>query len=194
MAHVRRRRRSGLTLVEMLVTLALLSIVMATVTGMTMRTQRDYIRQREVIGLQENLRSAELVLTRLLRTATADPLDQNIGRVDIDPMSHGALDNIRVRSDYNPADGDVADPLEDVLVYTGGDTLYVRWEAPPAVPQPLAYPVRSVEFEYFSADDTPITTQADFPTAVKVRYTVTAPVKPGDATLKRKESWVYFRN
>jgi prepilin-type N-terminal cleavage/methylation domain-containing protein len=191
--RVRGRHRSGVTLVEMLVTLGLLSIVMATVTGMTMRTQRDYTRQRELIRLQENMRTAELVFTRLLRTSTADPLSQNIGAVDIDPLAHGALDNVRVRSDFNPADGDVGDPLEDALVYTARDTLYVRWQAA-TVPQPVAYPVTSIVFEYFAADETPVTTQAQFPNAVKVKYTVTAPVKPGDATLKRRASWVYFRN
>lgn len=185
--------RAGLTLIEMLVTLTLLSVVMATVTGMVIRTQRDYTRQREVIRLQENLRSVELVVTRLLRTASVDPLDQNVGKVDIDPMSHGAFDNIRVRSDYNPADGDVADLLEDALVYTARDTLYVRWQAG-AVPQPVAFPVRSILFEYFAADGTPITTVADFPNAVKVKYTVSAPVKPGDAAVKERASWVYLRN
>jgi prepilin-type N-terminal cleavage/methylation domain-containing protein len=185
--------RRGVTLVEMLVTLFLLSVAMGTVTGMVTRTQRDYTRQREVIRLQENLRSAELVVTRLLRTASVDPLDQNVGKVDIDPMNHGTFDNIRVRSDYNPADGDVLDPLEDALVYTARDTLYVRWQAG-TIPQPIAFPVRSIVFEYFAADGTPITTVAEFPNAVKVKYTVTAPVTPRASTVKRRESWVYLRN
>jgi prepilin-type N-terminal cleavage/methylation domain-containing protein len=193
MSSGRGRGRSGVTLIEMLITLTLLAVVMGTITGMVTRTQRDYTRQREVIRLQENLRSAELVVTRLLRTASVDPFDQNVGTVDFDPMGHGIFDNIRVRSDYNPADGDVLDLLEDALVYTAGDTLYVRWQAG-ALPQPLASPVRSILFEYFAADGTPITTVAELPNAVKVKYTVSAPVKPGDATVKERESWVYLRN
>ena len=186
-------RRSGVTLIEMLVTLALLSIVMAAVTGMVMRTQRDYTRQREAIRLQENVRTAELVLTRLLRTSTADPLSKNIGSLEVDPLGHGKFDNIRIRSDFNPADGDVADPLEDALVYTARDTLYIRWQAG-TVPQPVAYPVRGLLFEYFAADDTPITSQALIGTAAKARYTVTAPATPENPTLKRRVSWVHFRN
>jgi prepilin-type N-terminal cleavage/methylation domain-containing protein len=189
----RRALRAGFTLVEMLVTLTLFSIVAGAVTVMITQTQRDYIRQRQVVTLQENMRTAELVLTRLLRTATVDPMSLNVGSVTMDPLAHGAFDNIRIRSDFNPADGDVLDPLEDALVYTARDTLYVRWQAG-AVPQPMAYPVRTVLFEYFAADDTPITTQAEFGNVAKVKYTLTAPVTPGDAAVKRRESWVFFRN
>ena len=188
-----RRPRSGVTLIEMLVAMTLLTLVMATVTSLITRTQRDYTRQREAIRLQENVRTAELVVTRLFRTATVDPLNLNLGSVVINPLAHGALDNVRVRSDFNPVDGDVNDPLEDALVYTAQDTLYVRWQAG-AVPQPVAFPVRSIVFEYFTANDTPVTTQAQFVNAAKVRYTVTAPVKPGAATVKRRQSWVFFRN
>ncbi len=193
---VKRRRggrRSGVTLVEMLVTLGLLSVVMGTVTGMILRTQREYTRQREAIRLQENMRNAEMVIARLLRTAAVDPLGLSIGRVDIDPLAHGTFDNVRVRSDFNPADGDVLDALEDALVYTSDDTLYVRWQAG-AVPQPIAYPVRSLLFEYFAADDTPITSQALIANAAKAKYTVTAPAKPGDAAIKSRIAWVHFRN
>jgi prepilin-type N-terminal cleavage/methylation domain-containing protein len=189
----RRAARAGFTLVEMLVSLTLFSIVAGAVTVMITQTQRDYTRQREVVRLQENMRTAELVLTRLLRSATVDPMSTNVGVVTVDPLAHGVFDNIRVRSDFNPADGDVLDPLEDVLVYTNSDTLYVRWVAG-AVPQAVAYPVRSILFEYFAADDTPVTTQAAFPNAAKVKYTLTAPVTPGDAAVKRRESWVFFRN
>ena len=193
MLRTPQRRRLGMTLVEMLVSLTLLSIVMGTVTGMITRTQSDYARQREAIRLQENMRFAELTLTRLLRSAAVDPWSANIAGVDIDPLAHGVFDNIRVRSDFNPADGDIADPLEDALVYTSADTLYVRWRAGTA-PQAVAYPVRSIRFEYFAADDTPITTPALIATAAKAKYTVTAPARPGDVTLKRRVSWVHFRN
>ena len=164
MLRAQTRRRLGMTLIEMLGSLTLLSIVMGTVTGMITRTQSDYTRQREAIRLQENMRVAELTLTRLLRTAAVDPLSQNIAGVDIDPLAHGVFDNIRIRSDFNPADGDIADPLEDALFYTSADTLYVRWRAG-TVPQALAYPVRSIRFEYFAADNTPIVTQALIPSA-----------------------------
>jgi prepilin-type N-terminal cleavage/methylation domain-containing protein len=193
MTSRRRVSRAGFTLVEMLITLTLFSIVAGAVTVMITQTQRDYTRQRQVVQLQENLRTAELVVTRLLRTATVDPMNLNVGSVVMDPLAHGVFDNIRVRSDYNPADGDVLDPLEDALVYTARDTLYVRWQAG-AVPQPMAYPVRTILFEYFAADNTPVTTQAQFPNAAKVKYTLTAPVTPGDAAVKRRESWVFFRN
>ena len=97
-------------------------------------------------------------------------------------LAHGVFDNIRVRSDFNPADGDIADPLEDALVYTSADTLYVRWRAG-TPPQAVAYPVRSIRFEYFAADNTPIVTPALIPSAAKAKYTITAPRKPGDVVL-----------
>lgn len=187
------KRRRGVTIIEMLLSLTMLSIVMASVTALVRRSQIDYTRQRDVVRTQENIRAAELVITRLLRSGAVDPMSTAVGRIDINPLGRPALDNIRVRSDYNPADGDVLDPLEDALVYTSGDTLYVRWQAA-AQPQALAYPVRSVVFEYFTEAGVAVTTQAAFPTAATAKYTVTAPIKPGSSTLKRRSSWVYFRN
>jgi prepilin-type N-terminal cleavage/methylation domain-containing protein len=186
-------RRTGFTLVEMLVTLVMLSIVMASVTGMITATQRDYTRQRQALQLEENVRSAELTIARLLRTATVDPFSTSVGVLNVDPLARGVFDNIRVRSDYNPADGDVLDLLEDALVYTARDTLYVRWQAG-AVPQPVAYPVRSLLFEYFAVDNTPVTTQAMIGTAVKAKFTVRVPTVPGGSTLKERVTWVHFRN
>ena len=193
MPHLQRRARAGFTLVEMLITMTLLTIVLGSVTGMVTRTQRDYVRQREAVRLQENVRTAEMLLTRLLRTSTVDPLNLNLGSIVVDPLAHGQFDNIRLRSDFNPPDGDVADPLEDALIYTSQDTLYVRWQAG-ALPQPVAFPVRKVLFEYFAIDNTPITTQALVASAAKAKFTVTVPEKAGGSAIKERVTWVHFRN
>ena len=193
MPHLQRRARAGFTLVEMLITMTLLTIVLGSVTGMVTRTQRDYVRQREAVRLQENVRTAEMLLTRLLRTSTVDPLNLNLGSIVVDPLAHGQFDNIRLRSDFNPPDGDVADPLEDALIYTSQDTLYVRWRAG-ALPQPVAFPVRKVLFEYFAVDNTPITTQALVASAAKAKFTVTVPEEPGASAIKERVTWVHFRN
>jgi prepilin-type N-terminal cleavage/methylation domain-containing protein len=187
------RRRSGFTLIESLIALGLLAVVGTALTSLVLTTQRDYVSQRERLRAEETIRSVESLLTRVLRTARVDPRRLNIGRLDADAIGSGAFDNLRVRSDFNPVDGDVLDPLEDVLVRVQNDTLLVRWQAMGAL-EPAAYPVRSVRFFYHATDGTPLVTAATAATAKRVRIVITVPGIEDPSLLRRRETWVYLRN
>ena len=186
-------RRAGFTLIESLIALGLLAVVGTALTSLVLGTQRDYIRQRERVGAEQTIRSVEALLTRVLRTARVDPRRLNIGRLDADPLATGAFDNLRVRSDFNPVDGDVADPLEDVLLRVRNDTLLVRWQAG-GVMEPVAYPVRSLRFFYHATDGTPLVTAAGAAAAKRVRIVITVPGLEDPTLLRRRETWVYLRN
>ena len=97
-----------------------------------------------------------------------------------------------MRSDLD-ADADLADDFEDVQFHVASDTMYVRWRAG-APSQAAAYPVRSLTFEYFTTDGTPVTTTAGIPNATRVRLTVAVPKQPGSPLMLRRQSWVYLRN
>ena len=71
------------------------------------------------------------------------------GAPRVDPLPP-PFDTLRIVADFNPADADVADLLEDVLVYAVNDTLYVRWQAGAAV-APVAWPVRTLAFQFDSS-------------------------------------------
>ncbi len=156
---MKRHARSGFTLIESLIALGLLAVVGTALTSLVLRTQRDYVRQRERMQAEETIRSVESLLTRVLRTARVDPRRLNIGRLEADPDGSGVFDDLRVRSDFNPTDGDVLDPLEDVLIRVQNDTLLVRWQALGAA-EPAAAPVRSLRFFYHATDGTALTTAA----------------------------------
>lgn len=186
-------RRAGFTLIESLIALGLLAVVGTALTSLVLGTQRDYVTQRERVNAEQTIRAVEALLTRVLRTARVDPQRMNIGRLDADPLATGAFDNLRVRSDFNPVDGDVADPLEDVLLRVRNDTLLVRWQAG-GVMEPAAYPVRSLRFFYHATDGTPLITAATAAAAKRVRIVVTVPGLENPSLLRRRETWVYLRN
>lgn len=190
-----RRRRSGFTLPELIIAMTMLSLVMASMVSVMLKVQRDYIRQRNQINSVEALRTTEMLLTRVMRTARANPLAvTNLTSITPDPLAHGVFDNVRVRSDFNPADGDVADPLEDVLVSVSNDTLRIRWTAGTST-EPVVFPVSDLRFAYFTADGTAVTT-ADVSTARRVRMTIDVPIVTanGGTTIRRTVAWAYLRN
>jgi prepilin-type N-terminal cleavage/methylation domain-containing protein len=188
-----RRKRSGFTLVEMLISFALLSLVMAAILGAFISFQRSYVRQRESVQAQETLQSTELLLTRLLRSARAAPLNATPFAIDPDPLKQGVFGSIRLRSDFNPTDGDVQDMLEDVLVQVRSDTMYVTWQAGAAA-QPFAHPVQSMRFAYFATNGRELTTAAEVPAATRVKLSIVAPRKADPGVPVRRESWIFLRN
>ncbi len=193
MTRGRRTRRAGFSLIEMMIALGLLGVIIAAMGGTIISVIRSYGRQTRAIHAQESLRSVELLLTRLVRSGRADPFSTNNATIAPDPLGRGTFDNIRVRSDFNPADGLLTGLLEDTQAHVASDTLYVRWQAG-AQPQAVAFPVRSIRFEYFATNGTAITTAAQIPNATRVRLTLAVPRDTGSVLLIRRQSWIYLRN
>ena len=194
-----RRPRTGFTLVELLIVITMLSIVMLATTKIVLVVQRDFVAQRGMAAAEDRLQTVEATIQRVLRGARSNPYEvANLTSIDPNPLGHASQDNIRVRSDFNPADRDVADPLEDVSLYTSNDTMYVRWQAG-ATAQPLAFPVRSITFEYRKLDNTVVNTAAALDSTVKrVKYDIIVPrpaasVRSG-TILVRRQGWVFLRN
>ena len=185
----------GFTIVELVVSMALLWVVLAGVVNSVLTTQRMYTVQSAIARGQESLRSAEFTISTLLRTAGADPNGTGTTLVDPDPLARGSFDNLRVVSDFNPADGDTNDALEDVAVWVdSADTLRIRWSAG-GEDEAMAYPVTSLEFRYFANDGTELASAADVASgATQVLFTLVAPRDPRSQAVERRESWVYLRN
>ena len=189
------RSRWGFTLVEVLISLIMLAAIMGGVVSVMMSMQRGYVRQREVARSEDALRVAELTITRILQTAASNPLNIPATAANpprIDPLA-APFDTLQVVADFNPVDGDVNDLLEDMTVYARNDTLFVRWQNGGAV-APVAFPVRSLLFQYDSAgtilNDPVIIRRA----ATRVRITVQAPKHNRTNVLSRRDTWVYLRN
>jgi prepilin-type N-terminal cleavage/methylation domain-containing protein len=186
-------RPRGFTLVEVMVAMVLLTIVMGSLFAVIIRAQRDYVRQREAVRAHEGLRMAEGAIAAVLRSAGADPYDRGDARIDPDPLGHGAFDNLRVVSDFNPSDMDVADQYEDVEIWIDADTLMARWQADEAG-RPMVYPVESLEFWYYDANGDEITDPDLVGTAARARFRIEIPKDSRSGTTERREAWVYLRN
>jgi prepilin-type N-terminal cleavage/methylation domain-containing protein len=190
---MRREARAGFTLIELMISLTMLGIVLGALTSSMVSMQRGYTRQRETAQSEDALRNAEVIVTSILRYAGANPRNlTGAGAPRVDPLAP-PFDTLRVVADFNPADADVADPLEDVQVWALNDTLFVRWQAGAAA-APVAFPVRTLLFEYDSSG-TILATNVDVRRAAKrVRIRLEAPRHRRTDVLARRDSWIYLRN
>ena len=188
------RSRAGFTLIEVLISFTILTVVIGSVMGVVASIQRNFTQQRARTRAHESLRAAQLIVATVLRSAGADPQDIGTTMLDPDPLSHGTFDNLRVVSDFNPADGDVLDMLEDVLIEVDSDTLFVRWQAG-AQRQVVAFPVTDMLFEYYATDGTLMTTAAQIVGATRARFTIEVPANPLTGSTQTLETWwIYLRN
>jgi prepilin-type N-terminal cleavage/methylation domain-containing protein len=195
MKHAKRsRNRAGFSLIELLVSLTIFSIVMGSMISVILVVQRRYVDQRERVRAQESLRVAQMTIAPLLRAAGADPRDTKLTLVNVDPDNNGVFDDLRVVSDFNPIDGDVTDDLEDVQLWVATDTLWIRWKLG-AAKQPLAWPIKSLRFEYFANNGTKYTVAAQTVGATRARFILESPRDVRTKQLERTEAWwVNLRN
>lgn len=185
-------RKSGFTIIELIVAMVLLGILLAALFGTLTRTQQRYVEQRASTRSHETLGLVEQTLIRLFRSARSDPKEVKLSGITPNPLAHATWDNVAIRSDFNPVDGDVDDLMENVQFSVASDTLFVRWQAGGATTA-MAYPVRSILFQYYSTSGVLLTSVADVVGAARVKFTISVPDKPG-APLITRSTWVTIRN
>ncbi len=143
----------GFTLMELLVTVVVMGVVLGIVGQILVQTQTVYLNQREMIRAQQDVRFALHTFVRLLRMAGNDPLETPIGfqAIDPDPDGNTIWDTIRIRADWNPADGDLADPDEDVRFTVNNNILLIQ-QASDASPVEFLPNISAIQFQYFDDD------------------------------------------
>lgn len=142
---------SGFSTVGMLVSFLLLGVLLSAVVGTIVNAQRDMIVSQERSTAMNSERHAHLMLSRFIRLAGGSPTGVPIAGLDPDPDGNGSFDSVRLRSDFNPPDGDTADPGEDLLFFVRGDTMLVA-ESATGAEEPYLVGVRALRFEYFDRD------------------------------------------
>jgi hypothetical protein len=81
---------------------------------------------------------------------------------------------VRLRSDYNPPDGDIDDPGEDLTFFLRADTMFVK-SGSDGAEEPFLIGVDSLAFEYFDRDGLVIVDPARIgPRAILVDVTIRA--------------------
>jgi type IV pilus assembly protein PilW len=104
---IMKNNQNGFSLIELLVSIAVGSIVLTLVTGFLYSQQRISVTQNAVVDMQQEIRSAVTLMTREIRMAGYDPTG-NAG-AEILQADH----NIFIFTTDNNGDGDLMDD-EDV--------------------------------------------------------------------------------
>ena len=155
----RLRNTGGFTLVELLITLAISSLVMGGIYTVYNSHQRTYTTQLQVVEMQQNLRAATYYLSRDIRTAGYDRVDTALFGI-----TTANLDSIVFTADTNQ-DG-VLDTNETITfdlydAYGDGDTDLGK-KVGAGSRMPVAENVDALNFVYFdAAGGTPVANLED---------------------------------
>lgn len=143
------QRQRGFSLVELVIVMASLSVILAMLGQIVFRVQKDYLEQRQLMEAKHNARVTMDTIIRLVRLAGYDPQDiitQPI--VDADPDGNAQWDSIHLRADWNPPDGALDDPFEDVRFSTQGGSLFTKEPGDPAGGVEFLEGIESLAFSY----------------------------------------------
>lgn len=155
------RSDSGFTLLELLVTSVILLTVLGIVGRIFADSDRVYRTQRQYVEARGGAASALEMIIRLTRQAGESTAPNGIWP---DPDGNGTLDSIRLVADWNPRNGVLTDPYEDVTFTVTGGTLFKR-EPADAGPVAFAERVASITFSYVSPAGVPVTNPIVVPKA-----------------------------
>ena len=116
----RLQKSKGYSLVEVLVALALAGVVSAALYTAFVSQNRSYVKEDQVVDMQQNLRAGMDLMVREIRMAGYDPSrTNNFGLVDMqlrdinDNPSLAGNGTIRYKADFD-GDGVIGGPNEDV--------------------------------------------------------------------------------
>ncbi len=136
-------------MVELVIVMASLSVILAMLGQIVFRVQKDYLEQRQLMEAKHNARVTMDTIIRLVRMAGYDPQDiitQPI--VDADPDGTAQWDSIHLRADWNPPDGALDDPFEDVWFSTQNGSLFTKEPGDPAGGVEFLEGIESLAFSY----------------------------------------------
>jgi type IV pilus assembly protein PilW len=138
--------RSGFSLVELLVAMAITGVVMAAVFKIYTTQQDSYVLQEQVAEMQQNGRTAKYVMTREIRMVGYDPT----GLAGAGFISAGG-NIIHFTMDITDEDGTITVPGDDITYSLSADKELMRNDG--ANNQPVVENVEAVGFAYAFDND-----------------------------------------
>ena len=143
-------------MVELLVSSAVMVIVLGVSTGVLMQSSRMFTQQRTAMDARNSAGASIDMLVRLMRQSSCiSDTDVYCQSIVPDPENNGVFDSVQVRGDWNPRDGDMNDPYENVLFVVANNTLWKREPADQA-PVPFGDGVQSIRFVYTNQNGGPL--------------------------------------
>jgi type II secretory pathway pseudopilin PulG len=146
----------GLTMVELLVSTAVMVVVLGVSTTVLTQSSRVFVQQRGALDGRNSAAASIDLLSRLLRQSSCiSATNVYCQSIFPDVENDGAFNSVRVQADWNPRDGALDDPYEDVYFVVGGGTL---WKREPADAQLVSFGdnVQSLTFTYTNQNGGPL--------------------------------------
>jgi prepilin-type N-terminal cleavage/methylation domain-containing protein len=138
----------GMTMVELLVSSAVMLVVLSVTTTVMTKSSTMFTQQRAALGGRNSAGAAVDLLTRLLRQSSClSATAVYCQSIFPDPDGNNLFDSVRVQADWNPRDGDINDPYEDVLFVVANGILWKR-EPSDAALVAFSDQVQSLRFTY----------------------------------------------
>jgi len=136
----------GLSMVELLVSTMVMMIVLGVSTTVLTKSSTMFTQQRAAMDGRNSAAASIDLLTRLLRQSQ---------QIVPDFDGNGVFDSVVVRGDWNPRDGDMLDPYENV-VFTVLDG--ILWKREPADLLPVSFGdrVQALTFTYTNQNGGPL--------------------------------------
>ena len=141
---------------EVAISIVLMTMLTLLLGQIVQGVQTSYTQQIALMEAQDTARTAADFLVRLTRMAGNNPRRiAGLTPVIADPDGNGQWDSIRIQSDWNPPDGSLDDPFEDILFSTANAVLLTT-EPGDIEPVDFLEGVQSIAFNYFDKDGNPI--------------------------------------
>jgi type II secretory pathway component PulJ len=182
-------RQTGFTLVDILVGLAMASVLMVAMVSLFTTLGRSYTTQNVAADVQEVTRAGVELMTQNIRMAGVNPG----GTAGIGIVSAAAT-QIQFTSDLNLND-DIDGTYEQISYYLQGDQLMQQLFT--GNPMPLVANVTRLSFEYWDENDDPITDlvgDLDKIRTVIISMTVQEPAGRGQPVRRTYTARVRCRN
>ena len=173
--ETKKRTDTGFTLIELLVVLAISGLVMTAIYTTFRFQQQSYSLQRQMVAMEQNLRSAMIMMVKEIRMAGCDPF----GIAGAGIVTAGA-NTIQFTMDLN-YDSDVNDNGENITysLYTPTDGIQKLGRKEPAgTNQAVAEHLKSLQFIYLDADGIATSTLSRIRSVQITLEANTANVKP----------------
>lgn len=186
----------GFTLVELMVALAMSTILIMAVYAAYTIQQKSHYTQSQVVEIQQNIRAAMEMFSQDVRMATYDPGGNAGANIPVANRS-----TLQVRMDLND-DGDFADANEDITyalsdddgtgVSTSGWGNLTRNDNNNTAPAaPVAENIHAIEFYYRAVDDAfpPATTPASLNNIQSVQLSILSATELRDAKYTNSQTY-----
>jgi type IV pilus assembly protein PilW len=150
----------GFTLVELLLSMGIAAVVMASIYAVYLSQQKSFTTQEKVATMHQNVRAAMYYMERDIRMAGCNPTGiAGAGIITANPSLIRFTEDIRGQGDTDPSDGDTGDPNEDITYSLAdgdgdGDTDLVRdtRAGEDIADRIIAENIVSLNFTYLDAD------------------------------------------